>query len=255
VTARGERAAAWVYAGVWRLLVDLLRVPADPPTLPAREGERLASFRPAEGYLRYRKFYFWIALILIDAVFTALWIATFFVHWLLGVAMFPVWVLLAIVPDIFAYIAVHVRYDTMWYVHSDRSVRIRRGIWSIHETTITFENVQNVTVRQGPIQRHFGIADVIIETAGGGGAAAGAQGASVGGHIGLIEGVGNAAEIRDLIMDKVRRSRSAGLGEEVSERGEWPGAGWRWSKQHIAELRALRDELAACRLAAMGAGT
>ena len=47
--------------------------------------------------------------------------------------------------------------------------RIRRGIWIIHETTITFENVQNVVVQQGPLQRWYGIANVLIETAGGGG--------------------------------------------------------------------------------------
>jgi uncharacterized membrane protein YdbT with pleckstrin-like domain len=44
----------------------------------------------------------------------------------------------------FAYIAIHLRYDTTWYVHGDRSLRIRRGIWVIHETTLTFENIQNV---------------------------------------------------------------------------------------------------------------
>ena len=37
------------------------------------------------------------------------------------------------------------------------------------ETTITFENIQNVTVQQGPLQRLFGIADVRVDTAGGGG--------------------------------------------------------------------------------------
>ena len=38
----------------------------------------------------------------------------------------------------------------------------------MHETTISFENVQNVEVRQGPLQRYFGIADVVVQTAGGG---------------------------------------------------------------------------------------
>ena len=63
-------------------------------------------------------------------------------------------------PDVFAYVGIHLRYDTTWYVLTDRSLRIRRGILTIHETTISFENVQNVEVRQGPLQRYFGIADV-----------------------------------------------------------------------------------------------
>jgi uncharacterized membrane protein YdbT with pleckstrin-like domain len=73
-----------------------------------------------------------------------------------------------IAPDVIAYVGLHLRYDTTWYVFTDRSLRIRRGIWVIHETTITFENVQNVAVAQGPVQRYFGIADVIVQTAGGG---------------------------------------------------------------------------------------
>ena len=76
--------------------------------------------------------------------------------------------MILVAPDVIAYVAIHLRYDTTWYVLTDRSLRIRRGIWIIHETTISFENVQNVEVRQGPLQRYFGIADVIVQTAGGG---------------------------------------------------------------------------------------
>ena len=67
----------------------------------------------------------------------------------------------AILPDIVAYVAIHLRYDTTWYVIGRRSLRIRRGIWIINETTITFENVQNIHITQGPLQRYFGIADLV----------------------------------------------------------------------------------------------
>jgi membrane protein YdbS with pleckstrin-like domain len=80
----------------------------------------------------------------------------------------PVALAVAVVPDIVAYIAIHLRYDTTWYVLSRRSLRIRGGIWVIHEATITFENIQNVTVESGPIERWFGISNVIVDTAGGG---------------------------------------------------------------------------------------
>ena len=73
---------------------------------------------------------------------------------------------MAVLPDILAYIAIHLRYDTMWYVMTDRSLRCRRGIWVIFEHTITFENVQNVHVRRGPVQYFFGISTVVVETAG-----------------------------------------------------------------------------------------
>src|SRR4029450_5644495 len=96
-----------------------------------------------------------------------------------------------------------------------RSLRIRRGIWTIHETTITFENVQNVEVNQGPVQRLFGVADVRGDTAGGGGPPAGYDGqAAMNTPRGLIEGVSNAPQIRDLILSRLRRSHFAGLGDE-----------------------------------------
>jgi ketosteroid isomerase-like protein len=116
----------------------------------------------------------------------------------------------------------------------------------IRETTITFENVQHVKVHQGPLQRHYGIANVEVTTAGGG-SAAGHEGAgqSTSTHVGMIEGVSDAARIRDLIMAKVRQSRAAGLGDE-DHRGA-PG----WTGAHINVLREIRDSMALARIAIM----
>ncbi|HVZ93256.1 MAG TPA: hypothetical protein VG797_01985, partial [Phycisphaerales bacterium] len=71
-----------------------------------------------------------------------------------------------------------------------------------------------------------------------------------GGHTGRIEGVDNAAELRDLIMDRVRRSRSAGLGDEAHHDGH-DAAGGRGAMgaEHLAVLRAIRDDLRAARSA------
>jgi Bacterial PH domain len=146
---------------------------------------------------------------------------------------------LAILPDIVVYIAIHLQFDTTWYVMTGRSLRIRRGIWTIHETTITFENVQNVEVNQGPVQRLFGIADVRVDTAGGGGRPAGHDGqAAMNTHRGLIEGVSNAPQIRDLILSRLRRSRFAGLGDEHPASDD---ASSHWSPAHIAVLREIRN--------------
>jgi membrane protein YdbS with pleckstrin-like domain len=148
----------------------------------------------------------------------------------------------AVVPDIIAYLAVHLRFDTTWYVMSERSLRIRRGIWVIHETTLTFENVQNVTVRQGPLQRYFGIANLLLETAGGGQSQAGPQGMqTTAAHRGLIEGVADAQRIRDLIMNRLRKSRTTGLGDEAEVRDR----GRAWTETHVCVLREIRDSLQA----------
>jgi membrane protein YdbS with pleckstrin-like domain len=167
--ARGPVAGAgrWIYRGVWGVLVRWFSVPPDPPTLPAAAGDAPSSFRPAPGFLRYLKLGFWIWLVIINGGILIAWLAITLTAPTAGAVLLLPALLLALVPDIVFYIALHLRYDTTWYVMTQRSLRIRRGIWVLHETTITFENVQNIKIMQGPIQRYFGIADVLVETAGG----------------------------------------------------------------------------------------
>jgi hypothetical protein len=134
---------------------------------------------------------------------------------------------------VIAWLAVELRYETTWYLISDRALRLRRGIWLIRETTISFENIQNVSTQQGPLQRFLGIADVIVETAGGGGGSS--QGLPGSSHLGRIEGVADAAAIRDTIRLHVGRSPTAGLGDEAFARSEAVPWG------DPAELELLRD--------------
>lgn len=235
---RSERAAAWIYTGVWGVLARWFRVPQNPPTLPIAPGGFAESFRPAPEFLRYLKFWFWIALLPPDVAIFIGWAAiAAFIPWL-GAVLLPVALFWAVAPDIVAYVALHLRYDTTWYVMTDRSLRIRRGIWSIHETTITFENVQNVRITQGPLQRAFGISTLVVETAGGG--AERGKGQPAAGHSGIIEGITDAERWRDLILARLRASRGAGLGDH--EHAARPAG---WHPAHIAVLQEIRDELRA----------
>jgi membrane protein YdbS with pleckstrin-like domain len=256
-----ERAAEWIYQGVWGVLTSLFNVPRDPPELPAYDGHEPEKFKPSPNYLAMQKFLFWILLAIIDVVIVGGWIALAIAQPLVGGLLFVPMLIVAVVPDIMAYVAIHLRYDTMWYVMSDRSIRIRRGIWIIHETTITFENIQNVTVSQGPLQRWFGVATVVIQTAGGGGG--GGHPSQQGGHshMGMIEGVADAPRLRDLFLAKMGVSRGAGLGDDhhhLQERdpAEAAGAGTHadatavgiggraagWTPAHIIALREMLAE-------------
>ena len=76
---------------------------------------------------------------------------------------------------------------------------------------MSFANIQQVVVAQGPIQRLLGLADVKVKSAGGGGGHPHQHGEDM--HSGLFHSVTNAAEIRDLILDRLRRFREAGLGD------------------------------------------
>lgn len=210
------RASQWCYQGVWSIITQWLHVPEEPPHLTGADDADVRSFRPAEGFLRYMKLFFWIGLVAFDGALLVLWLILLFaVPWLGLLLALPIWAIM-ILPDIIAYIAIHLRYDTTWYVLSDRSMRIRRGIWNIHETTITYDNIQNVAIRQGPVQRYFGISNVLVETAGGGAKTSEGHQSTVAGHSGLLEGIENAEEVRDVILRKWRESRTAGLGDDSS---------------------------------------
>lgn len=233
-----------LYAGLWAILVRWLKVPAAPPSLPVAPGAQAESFRPAPAFLSYLKLGFWISAGAAAFAAVVIVVASSIARWWLGLVLIVPVALAFGTPLFISYVALHLRFDSTWYVMSDRSMRLRRGIWSIQEATITFENVQEVQVSQGPIQRYFGIADVVVHTAGGGsGGGHGKHGGeSAGaGHVGLIEGIADAPRLRDLISTRLQRSKSAGLGDESADHTH-PAT--RLSPDHVAELKAIRDVLA-----------
>jgi len=111
-------------------------------------------------------------------------------------------------------------YELRWYIVTDRSLRIREGILNVVEKTMTYANIQNLSIRQNPLQRILRIHDLEVKTAGGGAAnQADSYGTKTGEdlHTAYFRGVDNAAEIRALILDRVRRHRDAGLGDPDDE--------------------------------------
>jgi membrane protein YdbS with pleckstrin-like domain len=107
-------------------------------------------------------------------------------------------------------------YEMRWYVVTDRSLRIRTGVWQVQELTMSFANLQQVVVSQGPLQRLLGLADVHVQSAGGGGGGASAghaHGAGDSLHTAVFHSVENATEIRDLILERLRIFRATGLGD------------------------------------------
>jgi membrane protein YdbS with pleckstrin-like domain len=117
----------------------------------------------------------------------------------------------------FSFVMLRLDYRYRWYMVTDTSLRIREGLMLVRERTMTFANIQNLSLRQGPVQRFFGISDLRVRTAGGGGSDGGSKqqgelSESANMHLGFFRGVDNAAEIRDLIMDRLRGLRDTGLG-------------------------------------------
>jgi membrane protein YdbS with pleckstrin-like domain len=141
-------------------------------------------------------------------------------------------------------------YAFRWYILSDRSLRIREGLVSFQEKTMTFANIQQLSIRQNPLQRLFGISDVKVETAGGGGSSDAKGADSHHGenlHEAHFRGVSNPEEIRDVILARVRMHRDAGLGESLAVEADaparTPAATLEAAKELLHEMRALRHAL------------
>ncbi|HYW50264.1 MAG TPA: PH domain-containing protein, partial [Gemmatimonadaceae bacterium] len=116
--------------------------------------------------------------------------------------------LFAIAKAATLYVTMRLDYEMRWYVITDRSLMIREGVWNTKEVTLTFANAQNVRVTQGPLERFFGFSNVEIEVAGGG---AGEGGVSR--NRASLRGLAEPQAVRDLILDRLKRHRTAGLGD------------------------------------------
>ena len=118
----------------------------------------------------------------------------------------------------FTYTLVRLDYELRWYIVTDRSLRIREGITSLRESTMTFANIQNLAIEQGPVQRLLGISDLKVRTAGGGSKgeefADEAEKAKAM-HIGYFRGVDNGPELRDTILAQLQRLKDGGLDDVV----------------------------------------
>lgn len=110
----------------------------------------------------------------------------------------------------FTYALAKLEFDQHWYIVTDRSLRIRTGVLSLSESTMSFANLQQVEVKQGPFQRFLGLADVRVRSAGGGDHGE-EEGQPL--HMGVFHSVENAEEIRDLILARLKAFREAGLGD------------------------------------------
>jgi membrane protein YdbS with pleckstrin-like domain len=227
------------------LVLGLFRAPGDPPPAPAGAHGSVEVFRASPRFLRYR-----LIGIVIGAV--VLVISTF-VELVIGLAIDEPWLAGLAIPVFFisgaglllGYFLIHLDYDLRYYVFTDRSLRVREGAWSVREKTLTYVNVQNLRVVQGPLQRVFGIRDLCVDTAGGGGGQS--EGKSLGkGHNVSIAGVENAIELRDRILAHMKaKGAGSGLGDPDDE-----SPGTLASPQVLTALRGVSDAARALREAA-----
>jgi membrane protein YdbS with pleckstrin-like domain len=250
-----------MYEATKSLLLRLAKVPPEPHD-PMGDVQSLRVFRAAPGYWRYLVAGWLIAQFALLAGFSAALTVIVVVGSLTKMA--------AIVTTVVGFMALtfiatqavitffwlRLNYELRWYKVTDRSLRIRAGIWNVHEMTLTFANIQNITITQGALERLFGISDVRVETAGGGSGTHHAHGGGAGGnlHAGVFRGVADPEAIRGLMLERLRRLADTGLGNvDETQDGEGTparGVGSVASPEMLRVLAAFRDEARALRRAA-----
>ena len=218
-----------------RPLLRILRVPEEPH-LPAGEPGSARVFRAGLNYFRLRVAQ-WVArqlvtvggfvflMVMLQAVPETITLKNKgktkplsmapMISWVRGLEALAWGLWLVQLPLTFA--VIRLDYDLRWYIVTDRSARLREGVLSMTEMTFTLANVQDIRILQGPLQRLLGLADVELRTAGGGDTspAAGGHGAGLAQnlHLARFRGVDNAEVIRDLVLDRMKKARGAGLGD------------------------------------------
>ncbi len=206
-----------------RLLLPLLRIPAEPSP-PTGDRGSLRVFRAAPRYLHYRIAVWSLAQpMALGSTLIGVWLFQRFVVSHTGGALAVILILaevsavaLVLAQMVLTLALLRLDYELRWYMVTDRSIRIREGAWRVREMTLSLANIQNISVTRGPLQRLLGIADVKVMTAGGGGGGDGephGKGEGVSMHTGHFRGVDNASEIRDVVRERLRRYRDAGLGD------------------------------------------
>ncbi|MDZ4802108.1 MAG: PH domain-containing protein [Bryobacteraceae bacterium] len=230
-----------------RLLLRLLRVPPEPDA-PEGAPDSVLRFRAGANFYRW-KLLLWAFTCCIS---TAGLLAFLYVlgqalrrapAWAHGAFEAGVIVLLAIAAVIWiaTYLALRLEYDLHWYILTDRSLRIRHGVWTVRELTMNFANIQEIRIGSGPLQNVLGIADVEVHSAGGGGAEAkpGHKGIQQR-NVAAFAGVANAAEIRDRILDRLRHYREMGLGGTADRQPQPAAVSRPVQEDHPATLEAAR---------------
>jgi membrane protein YdbS with pleckstrin-like domain len=200
-----------------RVVLRFLAVPS-APEVPQGSAGSVRVFRAGDNY------YAWLVFewaVLSAAFFLGLLAAS--VPAVVAMRTAPDWTrlllaaLLVIAWTAFAFglivtfLARRINFRMRWYIVTDRSLRIRSGVFAVRELTMTYRNIQEIRVTAGPLQNALGLATVEVHAAGGGGDAK----RDGGGHVGRLEGLSNATEIRDLMIGRLRQYRDSGLGGET----------------------------------------
>ena len=230
-----------------RLVLAFLAVPS-APEVPEGAADSVRVFRAGDKYYAWLVFEWAVlsAVLFVGLLATSVPLtvgaskAPPWAHALLIALLVVVWTAFGL-GLIVTFLARRINFRMRWYIVTDRSLRIRSGVFAVKELTMTYRNIQEIRVTAGPLQNALGLANVEVHAAGGGGD--GKHGG--GGHVGKLEGLSNANEIRDLMVERLRQYRDSGLGDTPQLESAAGHAASEALAAHaiLDEVRALRAAL------------
>ncbi len=233
----------------------VLRIPGDPEAPPGDETHT-RRFRAAPNYYRYLLGVWFLKTLGVLLVLIPMEIGPLFGFFQLKngeilrsyvIGLPQLIILAALLGRLLSLALVRLEFEKRWYLVTDRSLRLREGILNVREMTITFANIQNISISQGPLQRLLGIADLRVDTAGGASPSRKEhKGKSESLHTAFFRGVDNANAIRELIQKRLRELKDSGLGDHE----ELKALPARSGDDLLTALRAVAAEASALRQAA-----
>lgn len=215
------------------IFLPLLRLDFTPPHLP--EGSSLVrALKPSEQWLAYRYlqtlFGFLNQFIGVGVAVIAVVVKLKGLGVVLAVGIALVQFFLIGL----ALVTTRVDFELRHYLVGDRSLRVAQGAWKREEVTLSYANVQNLEVNQGPLERLFGFKSLTISTAGADTTPGGENS-----HLVTLVGLSDADELRNLILGMLKQQRDSGLGEP----GHVAPPSGTLSIERLKEIRAAAHSL------------
>lgn len=125
-----------------------------------------------------------------------------------GIVIIPFWL-------IFGRYYLNRYFDSLFCELTTRSLKFRKGVLFQVERTIPLDKIQDLTFREGPVLRYFGLSTLKIETAG--------QSAQGGTDMSLI-GIVDSRDFREKVIDQ--RDKITDLGSSSSTTKTISGKGF-----------------------------
>ncbi|MEX0662314.1 MAG: PH domain-containing protein [Balneolaceae bacterium] len=127
-----------------------------------------ATFEP-----RIKKYFFWSGILILAVT-------------VVGIILIPIW---AIAGRMY----INKYYDALFCELTTRALSFRKGVLFKTERTVPLDKIQDLTFKEGPVLRYFGLSSLYIETAG--------QSAQQSSDMTLI-GIVDAHKFRAMVMDQ-----------------------------------------------------